>query len=230
VQTITHQHHNSRQHTPPTPQNTPPHTNHNHHAPFTPTPHTNGPTHTTYTALLPSRRHTRRRDPHTPPYHHRAVSGALPNSLYCLRTRRARSCMRRIAADFDSALTLALPSADALRAHPSARSTVQSVCPFEVRHTHTHTHTHGLAFSTLRCQFLFFSLLSTYTIYRKLHTAFCILPRPSRARLCAERASESHNRVTPSRTKHEGRSTKLEARQLKKWLGRCKRCPTLDGR
>jgi hypothetical protein len=185
VQTITHQHHNTLQHTPPTPQNTPPHTNHNHHAPFTPTPHTNGPTHTTYTALLPSRRHTRRRDPHTPPYHHRAVSGALPNSLYCLRTRRARSCMRRIAADFDSALTLALPSADALRAHPSARTTVQSVCPFEVRHTHTHTHT---ALLSRPCAVsFFFSVYSRPTLYTAnciLHSAYCRVPA---ALACAPR-------------------------------------------
>jgi hypothetical protein len=178
VQTITHQHHNSRQHTPPTPQNTPPHTNHNHHAPFTPTPHTNGPTHTTYTALLPSRRHTRRRDPHTPPYHHRAVSGALPNSLYCLRTRRARSCMRHIAADFDSALTLALPSADALRAHPSARTTVQSVCPFEVRHTHTHS-----ALLSRPCAVRFFFQF-TLDLHYIPHTAYCRVPA---ALACAPR-------------------------------------------
>jgi hypothetical protein len=187
VQTITHQHHNSRQHTPPTPQNTPPHTNHNHHAPFTPTPHTNGPTHTTYTALLPSRRHTRRRDPHTPPYHHRAVSGALPNSLYCLRTRRARSCMRHIAADFDSALTRAAKCGCSSRASLCTDDSPERLSVRGPAHTHTHTHTHTALLSRPCAVSFFFSVYSRPTLYTAnciLHSAYCRVPA---ALACAPR-------------------------------------------
>jgi hypothetical protein len=124
--------------------------------------------------------------------------------------------MRRIAADFDSALTLALPSADALRAHPSARTTVQSVCPFEVRHTHTHTHTHTrpcFLDPALSVSFFQFTLDLHYipqTAYCILHTA-ASQPR-SLVRREGFRIAQPSNPVSHEarRKKHEARSSSVE--------------------
>jgi hypothetical protein len=124
--------------------------------------------------------------------------------------------MRRIAADFDSALTLALPSADALRASLCTDDSPERLSVRGPAHTHTHTHTHTrpcFLDPALSVSFFQFTLDLHYipqTAYCILHTA-ASQPR-SLVRREGFRIAQPSNPVSHEarRKKHEARSSSVE--------------------